>query len=67
MFDTGEAKPAVPAKIETPPIKEPAGESALTTPQDGKLEDAIALLKAIEDLNKKILESNREILLRLKE
>lgn len=33
---------------------------------DEKLDEAIALLKALNDLNKKILDSNRDILLRLK-
>ena len=33
---------------------------------DDKLDEAIALLKALNDLNKKILEANRDILLRLK-
>lgn len=31
-----------------------------------KLDDAIALLKALQEVNKKILETNREMLLRLK-
>lgn len=31
-----------------------------------KLDDAIALLKALQEINKKILEANRDVLLRLK-
>lgn len=34
---------------------------------DAKMEEALALLKALQDINKKILETNRDILLRLKQ
>lgn len=42
-------------------IKQGLDEKSMET-----LNDAIALLKSVEDLNRKILETNREILLRLK-
>ena len=52
------------------PTREPPVENiALRTMPGGaeeKLDDAIALLKALHEINKKILETNREVLLRLK-
>lgn len=43
-----------------------AAEAISTEAIDAKLDEALALLKALQELNKKILEANREILLRLK-
>lgn len=40
--------------------------SASAAALDAKLDEALALLKTLQDLNKKILEANRDILLRLR-
>ena len=37
-----------------------------TAALDAKMDEALALLKSLQELNKKILEANRDILLRLK-
>ncbi len=59
----------------TPPAevmeKEPASKSVAAAKESpsssgDKLDDAIALLKALQEINKKILETNRDILLRLR-
>ncbi len=52
----------------TAPVAEAMQTLAPSLPgsSDDKLDEAIALLKALNDLNKKILEANRDILLRLK-
>ncbi|MFA6329901.1 MAG: hypothetical protein WCX64_04450 [Candidatus Micrarchaeia archaeon] len=57
LFDEkpGEAEPAISGSI--------LGSSSLGS--DQKIDELVALTKSLLDLNKKILESNREILLRL--
>ena len=40
--------------------------AAMPGDTEGKLDEALALLKALQETNKKILETNRDILLRLK-
>ena len=41
--------------------------AAFSGDAEGKLDEALALLKALAEINKKILETNRDILLRLKQ
>jgi len=56
----GPAMPAEAAELMTPLPKTVSADVA------AKLDETIALLKALQDINKKILETNREMLMRLK-
>lgn len=62
-----------PPSAQPPSSSEPAVERELQEIPEGgqevsaKIDDAIALLRAIQEINRKILETNRDILLRLKQ
>lgn len=67
MDAEGEKKTSLEEMLGKPLMdKMPAVSLQDLTPLEKKLDDAIALLKSVQEINQKILEANRDVLLKLK-